>query len=76
MNITKDDSKITSVKLAASPPNYFLPERFANLKRDIATSIPNFQQRVTQAWREVLADLATRTEEIAKAGPDVCTRIS
>lgn len=48
-----------------------LPPRFVDLKKEIASSIPNFEQHVTKAWAEVLKELATKTEEIARLGPQV-----
>ncbi|KAG6877918.1 hypothetical protein C0992_009000 [Termitomyces sp. T32_za158] len=47
-----------------------LPARFADLKQEIAGLYPNFQESVTQAWSEILAQLKVVNTEIAKAGPD------
>ena len=45
------------------------PSRFVDLKRKIvSTTTP---ERLTAAWNDILAELATRTAEIARAGPDV-----
>ncbi|EPQ53979.1 DUF1479-domain-containing protein [Gloeophyllum trabeum ATCC 11539] len=43
-----------------------MPERFAELKQEIAESYPNFEERVTEAWRRLLPALAASTEQIAK----------
>jgi hypothetical protein len=49
-----------------------LPSRFADLKRDIARSFgPDFQQRVTSAWTEIIEQLKVTTKEIASTGPAV-----
>jgi hypothetical protein len=48
-----------------------LPERFVGLKREIASSYPNFQERVTSAWVDVLEQLEERTNSIIKGGPSV-----
>lgn len=51
--------------------NNFSPEKLAHLlklKQAIAPSIPNFEERVTKAWAEILEELATKTVEISKAG--------
>ena len=49
------------------------PPRFTELKRTIASSYPDFEQRVTRAWTDVLAELKTATAEIAKQGSEVGT---
>lgn len=51
--------------------NQPLPERFADIKREIASSIPNFQERATQSWTEILQELQLRTDDIIKDGPEV-----
>ena len=48
-----------------------MPQRFADLKRDIAQSIPDFETRATRAWVEILEQLRTRTKTIASEGPEV-----
>lgn len=48
-----------------------LPARFADLKQEIAGLYPNFRERVTQAWGEIIAQLKVVNAEIAQAGPDV-----
>lgn len=49
------------------------PPRFTELKAQIASSYPNFEHRITQAWHEVLGELATATADIISKGPDVRT---
>jgi hypothetical protein len=58
-----------------------LPPRFIELKRAIAATNPNFEQDLTKAWKEVLAELDKVTKTIAKEGAAVsdmrfvlCTR--
>lgn len=48
-----------------------LPPRFADLKKEIAASIPDFEARATKAWGEILAELDKATKEIAAKGPAV-----
>ena len=49
-----------------------LPPRFANLKREIANSVgPDFEQRVTTAWVDLLAELAKTTADIERDGSEV-----
>ena len=51
--------------------NTKFPERFVDLKREIASSYPNFQERVTKAWADVLEQLEARTNLIIGGGPSV-----
>ena len=51
------------------------PPRFADIKREIAGEYPDFEQRVTRAWNEVLGELAHTTAQIASQGPEVCLHI-
>lgn len=56
----------------ANPPQLGpCPPRFTELKQKIAASYPDFEQRATQAWNDILAELKTVTADIAKRGPDV-----
>jgi hypothetical protein len=48
-----------------------LPNRFVNLKREIAASHADFQHRLTNAWVDVLEQLDERTDRIIKGGPSV-----
>jgi len=48
-----------------------LPPRFAQLKREIAESYPDFEQRVTKAWKEIIEQLNETTQVIAKEGSNV-----
>ncbi|KAI1792082.1 hypothetical protein LXA43DRAFT_888111 [Ganoderma leucocontextum] len=45
-----------------------LPPRFAELKKEIAASIPDFETRATKAWGEILTELDEVTKEIAARG--------
>jgi len=51
------------------------PSRFTEIKEDIAKSFPDFQQRLTASWTNLLAELEKATEEIttlgSKAVPEV-----
>ena len=47
------------------------PPRFAELKRTIAESYPDFEKNVTKAWNEVLEELKVATDEFATKGPEV-----
>ena len=47
------------------------PPRFAELKSQIAASYPNFEENVTRAWREVLSELKTVTDDIIAKGSEV-----
>ncbi|KAN0092612.1 Protein of unknown function (DUF1479) domain containing protein [Tylopilus felleus] len=50
------------------------PSRFVDLKRKIvSTTTP---ERLTAAWNDILAELATRTAEIARAGPDFVPQVN
>jgi hypothetical protein len=55
----------------SNAPDVALPAHFVDIKREIAAATPDFADKVTTAWREILGELALRTEEIGKAGSDV-----
>ena len=44
---------------------------FLNIKKEIASAYPDFQKHVTRAWGEILVELAKKTDEISKSGPEV-----
>lgn len=48
-----------------------LPNRFVDLKREIAASHPDFQQQLTRAWIEVLRELEERAHHIVQGGSSV-----
>ena len=48
-----------------------LPPRFAELKKEIVASYPDFEARATKAWGEILADLDKVTRDIAAQGSAV-----
>jgi hypothetical protein len=52
-------------------PEGSLPTHFADIKREIAAATPDFEAKFTAAWSDLIAELALRTEQIAKAGSDV-----
>jgi hypothetical protein len=55
-----------------SQPNSGLyPPRFVDLKRQIASSYPDFENRVTRAWKEVVEELVVVSERIQAGGSEV-----
>lgn len=48
-----------------------LPPRFAELKQQIATSIPGFEKRAINAWSELLKELKVTTNEISTKQTEV-----
>lgn len=48
-----------------------LPPRFIELKKEIAASYPDFEQRATAAWADLLKELQAATEDIGTKGTDV-----
>ncbi|KAF9460315.1 DUF1479-domain-containing protein [Collybia nuda] len=53
-----------------------LPARFADIKQEIAASYPDFKERATQAWAEILGQLKINNAEIAKNGTSVIPHVS
>jgi hypothetical protein len=47
------------------------PPRFVDIKREIAASYPDFEDRVTRAWNDVLGELERATSEIAAQSSEV-----
>ena len=47
------------------------PPRFVEIKKEIAALYPDFQERITAAWNDLLPELAKVTEEIATQGSNV-----
>ncbi|EJF64698.1 hypothetical protein DICSQDRAFT_99988 [Dichomitus squalens LYAD-421 SS1] len=45
-----------------------LPPRFAELKKEIVGSYPDFEARATKAWGEILVELDKATKDIAAQG--------
>ncbi len=48
-----------------------MPPRFVDLKQEIASSYPDFEQRATKAWNEILGALEEVTKKIAEGGSEV-----
>jgi hypothetical protein len=48
-----------------------LPPRYAELKKQIAASYPDFEQNATRAWREIIEELNKFAETIQKGGSSV-----
>ncbi|KAL4248713.1 Isopenicillin N synthase-like superfamily protein [Abortiporus biennis] len=44
------------------------PPRFVEIKRDIEASYPDFKERVTKAWVDLLDELAKATKDIVEKG--------
>ncbi|KAF8622853.1 hypothetical protein AX15_006697 [Amanita polypyramis BW_CC] len=53
----------------------FFPPRFADLKRDIANSYPEFEQRATKAWKEIIEQLNETTAAITKEGSEYIPQV-
>lgn len=51
-----------------------LPPRLRLLKEEIASSVPDFEARVTAAWADLLGELEKITTDIAKEGTKVRCR--
>lgn len=58
-------------KSAPTPELGPCPPRFTEIKHDIAESYPNFQERVTQAWNEILQELKSAVADFARQGSEV-----
>jgi len=48
-----------------------LPLRFVDVKRKIAETYPNFQERVTQSWNDILQQLEKSSQGKKDAGSGV-----
>lgn len=46
-------------------------EHFLNIKREIAGSYPNFQERATKAWGEIIHELAKLSTTVSEKGSEV-----
>ncbi|KAG6827163.1 hypothetical protein H0H92_012923 [Tricholoma furcatifolium] len=53
-----------------------LPARFSDLKREIANSYPDFKERATKAWGEIIDELKVVTADIAKTGSDYIPQVN
>ncbi|OBZ72402.1 Uncharacterized protein YbiU [Grifola frondosa] len=52
------------------------PPRLVEVKQEIAASYPNFQERVTKAWADILGELEKVTAEIASQGPKAVPEVT
>ncbi|KAF9453175.1 DUF1479-domain-containing protein [Macrolepiota fuliginosa MF-IS2] len=52
------------------------PPRFLELKREIASSYPDFEIRITQAWKEVIVELATVSAKIKQDGTQYIPQVN
>lgn len=48
-----------------------LPPRFIDLKKEIASTYPDFAQRATEAWAGIIEQLQSVNADIAKVGSGV-----
>jgi hypothetical protein len=55
----------------SNPDAGLYPPRFIDLKRQIASSYPDFENRVTRAWKEVVEELVAVSERIQGGRSDV-----
>ncbi|TFK22748.1 DUF1479-domain-containing protein [Coprinopsis marcescibilis] len=53
-----------------------LPVRFAELKQAIAKSYPDFEQRITQAWKEIIEQLEEFSKVIQKEGSSYVPQVN
>ncbi|KAG1778992.1 hypothetical protein EV702DRAFT_1215771 [Suillus placidus] len=51
------------------------PERFADLKRKIVATTPDYERRLTESWNDLLQELDERTTEIADEGPNYIPQV-
>jgi hypothetical protein len=49
------------------------PERFARLKKEIATTYLDFEAKATKSWGEIIAELGGAVASIEGKGSDVRT---
>lgn len=73
-NLSTSKHFTPSVITMEFPDDAPLPPRFAELKKEIASSIPDFEARITKAWAEITAQLKVVNEDVAKNGPEVSYR--
>lgn len=65
----------TNERSLNSVVNMPLPPRFADLKREIAESYPDFERRVTDAWAEIVKQLEETSEAIKREGSDYIPQV-
>ncbi|KAJ3560096.1 hypothetical protein NP233_g11059 [Leucocoprinus birnbaumii] len=51
------------------------PPRFLDLKREIAASFPDFKERATQAWKEVIEELVKFSEKVSEVGTNYIPQV-
>ncbi|THH30269.1 hypothetical protein EUX98_g3936 [Antrodiella citrinella] len=51
------------------------PPRFVEIKKEIASLYPDFQERITAAWNDLLIELDKGTAEIARLGSDIVPQV-
>lgn len=58
--------------MSTSEPQFGpLPPEVVQLKEEIAAAFPDFEQRVTAAWTDLLKELKASTDEIIARGTNV-----
>ncbi|KAF9460316.1 hypothetical protein BDZ94DRAFT_934615 [Collybia nuda] len=53
-----------------------LPARFSDLKREIAAAYPDFEERATRAWIEIIEQLKEVTADISNHGVDYIPQVN
>lgn len=61
----------THTLITMNPSTISYPPWFSELKREIASSYPDFETRITRAWKEVIEELTKAATKIHQAGSDV-----
>ncbi|KAK7461874.1 hypothetical protein VKT23_008308 [Stygiomarasmius scandens] len=51
-------------------------QHFLNVKKEIASSFPDFQAHVTNAWVEIIDELSKTADKISSAGPDYIPQVN
>ncbi|THV05658.1 DUF1479-domain-containing protein [Dendrothele bispora CBS 962.96] len=51
-------------------------QHLLNIKKEIASSYPDFQARATVAWKEIIGELAKAAEKISSTGPEYIPQVT
>lgn len=62
---------ISATGIQAGTQTSVLPPRFAELKRQIIPQDEQSKEHLLEAWKEVILELRTLTEDIRKEGSEV-----
>ncbi|KXN88349.1 hypothetical protein AN958_07494 [Leucoagaricus sp. SymC.cos] len=52
------------------------PPHFLDVKHEIASSYPDFEARITKAWKEIIAELAVVTQQIHDVGNNYIPQVN